>query len=135
MKHPLYFIFINFFVEKKKWQGKLPKGYNVSFITIIPKVDTPQHLKKYRSISLSGAVYIIISNVLANRMKKFIPKVIDKTKSVCLVGRNLLDCVLIANEVINKVKSKQKNCLIIKVNFKKALNEMRFSIYNRKISF
>jgi len=44
--------------------GKLAKGSNASFITLIPKTEDPQGLEEYRPISLVGSVYKIISKIL-----------------------------------------------------------------------
>jgi len=45
--------------------GHIPKGCNASFVALIPKVQDPVMLEQYRPISLVGAVYKIISKVLA----------------------------------------------------------------------
>jgi len=79
-------------IHEFHWQGKWPSSCNVSSITIIPKVDNPQDLKGYRPISLVGS---IISKLLANRIKKVVTKVVDKTQSAFLAGRNLLENVLL----------------------------------------
>jgi len=57
--------------------GCIPKGCNASFIALVPKVRNPVHLNQYRPISLVGAIYKIIYKVLAGRIKKVFPLVID----------------------------------------------------------
>lgn len=42
------------FVSEFHRNGKLSKGINTTFISLIPKVDNPQKLKDFRPISLSG---------------------------------------------------------------------------------
>lgn len=42
----------------------------------MPKVKDPMSLEEYRPISLVGAIYKIISKVLANRMKNVLSRVI-----------------------------------------------------------
>jgi len=58
-------------------EGKIPKGCNASFLTLIPKSENPQSLEEYRPISLVGYLYKILTKVLSNRVKKVIEKVID----------------------------------------------------------
>ena len=58
-------------------EGKIPKGSNASFLTLIPKSENPQSLEEYRLISLVGCLYKILTKVLSNRIKKVIEKVID----------------------------------------------------------
>ncbi|GJX15682.1 RNA-directed DNA polymerase, eukaryota, reverse transcriptase zinc-binding domain protein [Tanacetum coccineum] len=55
----------------------MPKGANSSFITLIPKVANPIHIKDFRPISLIGVHYKIIAKILANRLAKVVDKVGD----------------------------------------------------------
>lgn len=50
--------------------GVIPKGYNSSFITLIPKLEDPQNLGEFRPISLVGCMYKILTKVLARKVKK-----------------------------------------------------------------
>ena len=47
------------------------------FIILIPKVENPQSLKEFRAISLFGCMFKIVAKVLANRLKKVLPRLID----------------------------------------------------------
>lgn len=89
--------FFNAFYEN----GKLVRGVNSSFITLIPKIDGPANISDYRPISLIGSVYKILAKVLTNRLRKVMPRVIGEAQSAFLGGRNILDGVLIANEVVD----------------------------------
>ena len=66
-------------------EGKIPKGCNASFITLIPKSENPQSLEEYRPISLVGCLYKILTKVLSRRIKKVIEKVIDGSQSVFFI--------------------------------------------------
>jgi len=52
--------------------GKLTKGINSTFITLIPKVYSHQRLNDFRPISLVGSMYKILAKVLANRLRMVI---------------------------------------------------------------
>jgi len=48
--------FMRFLTEFHR-NGKLTKGVNATFITLIPKVVSPQRLNDFRPISLVGCMY------------------------------------------------------------------------------
>nr|KYP55936.1 Transposon TX1 uncharacterized [Cajanus cajan] len=106
--------------------GKLPKGTNSTFITLIPKVDDPQSLDDYRPISLVGCLYKILAKILANRLKKVLPSIIDDRQSAFLEGRNLLQSVVIANETLYEVKKEKKSYIFFKVDYEKAYDSVNW---------
>ena len=73
----LNYIWISLFIVCISLKNLIPRGCNASCITLIPKVVNPQGLGDYRPISLVGPLYNILSNVLANRLKKVFNGVID----------------------------------------------------------
>lgn len=51
-------------VEEFWMSSRLPRGCNSTFITLIPKVDHPKHLKEFRPISMVGCLYKIVAKSL-----------------------------------------------------------------------
>jgi len=144
----------NFNFIKKRWEfvkvevmavmkqfhetGYIPKGCNASFIALVPKVRNPVNLEQYRPISLVGAIYKIISKVLAGRIKKVLPLVIDECQSAFLKNKGILDSVLMANEVLEDIKRGGRSGLCLKVDFEKAYDSVRWEfLYDmlQKIGF
>ena len=105
-------------------EGKIPKGCNASFLTLIPKSENPQSLEEYRPISLVGCLYKIVTKVLSKRVKKVIEKVIDGSQSAFLSNRGLLDSVLVVNEVLDDLKRRRKSGVIMKLDFEKAYDSV-----------
>ena len=106
--------------------GNIPKGCNASFIALIPKVRDPTKLEQYRPISLVGVFYKIITKVLAGRLKKVLPAIIDESQSSFLKGRGILDSVLMANEVVEDLRKKGRSGISLKVDFEKAYDSVRW---------
>jgi hypothetical protein len=57
----------------------LPKCLSSYFLTLIPKVKSPQVLGDYRPISLLGCLYKMVAKVLAARLTRVLDELIPKT--------------------------------------------------------
>ena len=103
---------------------KLANGINSTFIALIPKVDNPQRLNDFRLISLVGSMYKILAKVLANRLRLVIGSVISDSQSAFIKGRQILDGILMANEVVDEARKCKKELLLFKVDFEKVYNSI-----------
>ncbi|XP_028085089.1 uncharacterized protein LOC114286192 [Camellia sinensis] len=106
--------------------GRLAKGINSSFTTLIPKKDCPEGISDYRPISLIGSIYKILSKVLASRLKKVPPRIIRDSQTAFIGGRNILDGVLISNEIVDWSKKKKQKGMILKLDFEKAFDSVNW---------
>ena len=104
--------------------GKLAKGINNTFIALIPKVDSSQRLNDFRPISLVGSMYKILAKVLANRLRSVIDSVISDSQSAFSKGRQILDGILVANEIVDEAHKQKKELLLFKVDFEKAYDSI-----------
>ncbi|GKV29201.1 hypothetical protein SLEP1_g38147 [Rubroshorea leprosula] len=111
------------FIKEFQEKGKLVRGLNSSFIVLVPKVNNPQRIEEYRPISLIGAVYKILAKLLANRLKKVLDQVIGKQQMAFISGRQLMDGVVIANEVVDEAKKKKRKSFLFKIDFEKAYDK------------
>ncbi|GKE09575.1 RNA-directed DNA polymerase, eukaryota, reverse transcriptase zinc-binding domain protein [Tanacetum coccineum] len=98
----------------------MPKGANSSFITLIPKVANPIHIKDFHPISLIGVHYKIIANILANRLAKVVDKVVSPEQSAFISGRQILDGPLMLSELMAWYKKQNHKLMMFKVDFEKA---------------
>ena len=64
--------------------------------------------KNYRPISLCNVNYKIISKVLANRLKKLLPEIIDESQSAFVKGRMIFDNIMVAHETVHSMQKKRK---------------------------
>lgn len=107
--------------------GKMVKGYNSSYIVLIPKKDGACHVKDFWPISLIGSMYKIIAKVLARRMKSVMEKLIGESQSAFLVGKNILGGAVILNEILEEARRNKRSRLILKVDFAKAHDSIDWS--------
>ncbi|PNX82554.1 cysteine-rich receptor-like protein kinase [Trifolium pratense] len=61
-------------------------------------------------------MYKVLAKILANRLKSVIDKVISKTQSPVIKGRQIMDDILIANEAVDDAKKCKKELLLFKVD-------------------
>ncbi|CAN0857964.1 Transposon TX1 uncharacterized 149 kDa protein [Linum grandiflorum] len=103
--------------------GKMPNGWNDTHIATIPKVPNPESMSQFRPISCCNFNYKIISKIMANRLKPWIPNLVSEMQAAFTGGRMIQDNVIIVHEVLHqfKIRKKGKKCdMMIKLDMRKA---------------
>jgi len=119
-------------VEKSRRSRKVLKALNASFIALIPKKENAMTLDGFRSIALCNVVYKIISKVIANRLKLHLPSIILKEKTSYVEGRQILNNIIQAHEVVHSLKSNKQVGMIIQLDLAKAYDKLSWA-YIREI--
>jgi len=101
----------------------LTKGINATFITLIPKVESPQKLNDFHPISLVGSLYKTLAKVLANKLQLIVSSVIYESQTAFVKDSKIFG-ILIANEVVDDACKFKKELLLFKVDFEKAYNSV-----------
>jgi hypothetical protein len=73
---------------------------NATFISLIPKKAGAMGIKDFLPINLVGGVYKIISQVLANRLKTMLGKLVLYSQNAFIKGQQILDSILMAMKVL-----------------------------------
>lgn len=81
-------------------------------------------MKDFRPISLVSSLYKILAKVLANRLKEVVGETVSKNQSAFVKGRQILDGVLVANEVVEEYRARGKVGLVFKIDFEKAYDHV-----------
>ncbi|GKU94711.1 hypothetical protein SLEP1_g8164 [Rubroshorea leprosula] len=115
------------FLKDFHTNGRMVRGSNASFLVLIPKKENPQGIEEYRPISLIGCMYKILAKVLANRLSRVLNTIIGENQSAFIEGRQLVDSVVVANEVIDEVRKRKSQCFVFKIDFEKAYDKVSWS--------
>ncbi|GJV17974.1 protein LAZ1 [Tanacetum coccineum] len=83
--------------------GKLLNEINHTFMTLIPKIATPQKVNDYRPISCCNVIYKCISKIITNRIKD----VVSENQSAFVLGRRISDNILLKQELMHNYHLKR----------------------------
>ena len=111
--------------------GVMPKGLNETYICLIPKVDCLQKVTEFKPISLCNVVYKIVFKVLANRLKKILPAVIDESQSAFVPGRQITNNVLVAIKTMHCIDQRRKGnkrLMTMKLGMSKAYDRVEWAL-------
>ena len=90
-------------------------------ITCIPKADKPIFFLNWRTISLLNCSLKLLSSVIAERLKKVLPKLINKVQTVFMTNRYIGDNIrLIYDSLVNAELFNIPEMLFL-VDFEKSL--------------
>ena len=101
----------------------------------------PTSLKHYRPISLCTTVYKIITKVLADKLKQVLHFCISKNQSAFILGRQILDNIMISHEFLYYLKNKmlgKDSFMSMKLDMSKAYDRVEWRFLEavmRKMGF
>lgn len=65
-----------------------------------------------------------LSKLLTNRLKRVLSTIVSPCQSAFVPGRQLLDEVLVANEVVDYASKGSNSCFLFKVDYEKAYDNV-----------
>ncbi|KAA3467661.1 reverse transcriptase [Gossypium australe] len=83
------------------------KQVNSTHIILIPTVANLVNMKRFKPISLFNVIFKIMAKAIANRLRRVIEKCIDVAQSAFVLGRLILNNVLLAYEILHTLKQKR----------------------------
>nr|GEX67474.1 hypothetical protein [Tanacetum cinerariifolium] len=81
--------------------GRLLKELNHTIIALIPKVNTPTCVTDYRPISCCNVLFMCISNIIANRLKGSLKRLVSPNQSAFVPGRCISDNILLTQKIMH----------------------------------
>lgn len=74
------------FVQNYFRTGTSSTDLNGTLIVLIPKIECPKKLSQFHPISLCSVLYKLVTKVIINRVKAFLPSIVMPTKSNFVSG-------------------------------------------------
>jgi hypothetical protein len=109
----------------KFYDGSICKdSINGSYVTLIPKHNSPASVGDYMSISLLNTSVKVLTKLLANRLQLVITKLVHQNQYDFLKARTIQDCLAWDFEYISIYHKSGKEMVILKLDFEKAYDKL-----------
>ena len=104
----------------------VPELWNKGNITLLHKGGVHNLLDNYRGITIMSAMGKLYSSILRNRIEKVVEEnnILGEIQNGFRKSRSTLDNLLILRSVVEKSKSKQKDCFLSFVDLRKAYDRV-----------
>ena len=106
-------------------KGKLSVTQKLGINTCIPKGDKPKHIIfNWRPISLLNCSLKLLSSVIAERLKKVLPKLINKDQAGFMANRYIGDNIRLIYDSLVNAELFNIPWMLYLVNFEKAFDSV-----------
>ena len=104
-------------------------------ITLLPKKNKPANLlKNWRPITLLNCNYKIAAKSIENRIKIFLPNVINNDQTSFLKNRFIGENIRLIESIINHTNMEQILGLLLFVDFEKAFDSIEWSFTEKTLA-
>lgn len=100
---------------------------NVTNIVLFPKIPHPNNLGNFRPISLCNVLYKLVTKTIVNRFKGVYEFCMDSAQSAFVLGRLILDNMLLAYENLHTFRQKRvgrKVFMVMKLDIGKSYDRI-----------
>ena len=105
------------------------RALNCTLLNLISKKEGADNLDSFHPISLRNVVYKIITKLIADRLKICLPVVILEEQGGFVAGKQNLDEIVIASEVIQSMHTSKERAMFIKLDMAKAYDRVKWSFF------
>ena len=111
----------NEIISDKKFHLTARRGV----ITLLEKTGkNPLEISSWRPLTLLNTDYKIFAKIIASRMQKVLPELINEAQSGFMKGRSIADNVMKLMNVMNFCETQNKSALLVSFDFSKAFDKI-----------
>jgi hypothetical protein len=99
---------------------------NFGILSLIPKTHEANNIQKFRPICLLNVSFKIFTKVATSRINSVADNIVSPSQTAFMRGRNILEGVVILHETIHELHRKKPNGVIVKIDFEKAYDNVRW---------
>jgi hypothetical protein len=114
-------------LEDSRATGQVLQALNATFLTLIPKEGNAHLPQQFRPIALCNVIYKLLTKVIARRLKSILPTIISPEQSGYVEGRQILDSVILAHEVIHSLQKTKTPGMLLKLDLSKAFDKISWN--------
>jgi hypothetical protein len=103
-------------------RGDLPLySLNFGMIFLLPKCREAAKIQQYMPICLLNVSFKIFTKVATNRVTQIAQKIISPSQTAFLLGRNIMEGVIVLHETIHEMYRKKQSGILFKIDFEKGI--------------
>lgn len=104
---------------------------NKANIIMMAKKDNATQVGDYRPISVMNVVPKLISKLLANRLRGFLPHLISPNQTAFVQGQQIMENFNSTREILNHISKSGNSACFIKLDFAKAFDSVNWEYLRR----
>lgn len=116
--------------------NSLKTQINETRIILIPKNNNPYLINHFRPISLCNVLYKIIANILVNRIRPHIDKLISPLQNAFIPKRQISDNIGLAHEILHSMRRKKckTSYMALKIDLEKAYDKLEWNFIKNALT-
>ena len=113
-------------VRNSQVHHKLGGSTNSSFLALILKERGASSFTMFRPISLCNTGYKLVTKIIANRLKKILPRIIPENQGGFIKGSKILDNIILVQEAIHSSVNQKEKGMVVKLDLANAFDRVRY---------
>lgn len=109
--------------------GAIKKNTNATFFALVSKGNQISTVADFKPISLIARLYKVTAKVPSLCIRKILHETILWSQGAFVEGRQILDAVLVANEVVDEKRRYEKFGVVFKIDFGKACDLVKWPFW------